>query len=90
MSTAIQLVLWGGWVPPTSVCERCHSRATDVPDHQRRGTWFYDAASVNYMDEPRGDYCDFCASAMIATGEAVDITDHPDLEQILQRKPHPA
>ena len=89
MSTPIKLVLWGAWVPVTAVCENCHASAADMPAHQRMGTWFYDAASVNFMEAPRGDYCDFCASAMFAAGMAVDITAHPDLERILRRQPHP-
>ncbi len=87
--STIQLVLWGSWVPVVAVCEHCRARASDMPDQQRVGTWFYDAASVNFMEAPSGDYCDFCASAMFAAGTAVDITAHPDLEQILRRQPHP-
>ncbi len=90
VSAPVQLVRWGQWVSPVAVCERCRARGADVVDMQRSTTWFYDATTVNYMVVQGGDYCDFCASAMLAAGEAVDITAHPDLEQILQRQPHPA
>lgn len=76
----LRLVRWNtlNYVSP---CEVCHTTPEQSP-----GQWYYDAKTNAMLGAGVGDYCQFCADAMLAAGTAVDVSDADDLDELMESR----
>ncbi len=61
----IRLAPWVSTNRYVEACELCRTTPEQSP-----GQWYYDTRSVDMLKQAVGDYCQFCADFLMATGRA--------------------